>query len=531
MSCSGPAFFIYFISGMWCTTCSKTVCSRVLKLAGVGGAEINFTTKLLTVEVDSAEPEALDGKIRMAVTQMGFGIKRQPDGWVQSFRQDLEQEHTRAISPGLFSIVAFLAMWSSMLSFSAYLGGLEQSEAYLLACLSTAMGTPAILIGCLPFVRAGLRALGGSRLITLDLFIGLGALSAVSLSLHNLAAGSSQTYVDSAAMILLVLLLAKILEARLSSYLAGQLLTQMEYGQDRVMVYSQDRWIQREAAAIRRRDRVRFEAGETVIFDGCLESPKALINSHLLNGEASDLPLERGAALFAGSIARSELELLVSQPLGSRMLDGWAESALLSKGRPHRYSGLLLTLERALTLVALAGASCLAASQWVQSGDLRLAAEAFAIGILIFCPCLFASILPLSKQMAHLALSRRGIIISRSEALLDLSGVDQIYLDKTGTLEAVDSFFRSSCASTETRARQLLASLARFSQHPVLLGLADLRAGLAPASVELEVVTTPGQGVRAEDPMGGDVLCVGRPAFVYRQVGLNPPAVQSHYPQ
>lgn len=520
---SRPAEMIFFLSGMWCTTCSRSVAASVGALPGVSSAEVSFSTKLLTVlPAAGADPAELAPQVQRQVQALGFGIRRQSDGWISSFRDDLAREHSRAVSWLRLTLVGFLAMWSSMFAFAGYLGSLSSAEDLLLAHLSAALGIPAILIGVGPFLRAGLRAAWRSRLLTLDLFIGLGGLCAVGATVLNFMAGSAHSYADSAAMVLLVLLLAKALEAHLCGYLSDQILSLHRQGGQSVEVGGADGlWKAAELSRVRRGQLVRYGVGDTISLDGRLTSGEALLNSHLINGEAGDVVLKEGAQVLAGAIARSPLELAVTEPLGQRAIDRWAQSALLSHGRPHPLSGLLRRLEAGLAGVALAGAVALGAASLARGAGPSGAAEAFFVGVLIFCPCLFASILPLSKQMAHLALSRLGARLYRAECLFELGQLEGVFLDKTGTLESVESFYHPLCPLTEQRVRGILGAAASRNGHPVLAGLAP---GLQQQpSGPVQVEDFPGLGLQAS--AGPDLLLVGRPHFVRSRLGPGAPGL------
>src|SRR5690606_10336285 len=81
----------------------------------------------------------------------------------------------------------------------------------------------------------------------------------------------------------------------------------------------------------------------------------------------------------------------------------------------------------------------IALAHWARGAQTSMIVESFFVGILIFCPCLFAGILPMAKQIAYLTLLKAGVMSSRVDALLDLSKVRAFCFDKTGTLHAVDS--------------------------------------------------------------------------------------------
>lgn len=499
---------LYFVSGMFCGTCARAVEGRVRQLPQVATAEISFASKLLSVELKpTMDEDTAATAIEAEIVRGGFGAKRQTQGWLSDFRAQLGQEQARTIPAWLFGLVVFFGMWSSMLAFARYMGELSVREELLLATLSTLLGTPALLLGTIPFARAGLRAAVRAGLPTIDLFVALGSVSALTVSYLNIYSGNSHTFVDSSSMILMVLLAAKLVEARIAGAMAGRILYQIQ-GEDSLVQRPGRKAV--PASQIRRGDHVHFLAGETVALDGKLLSASATLDARLLSGESVPVNMNEGEKVIAGSIALSPLDLIVDEPVGNRLVDGWAESALTSASRPHRFDATLRRIESRLTVLALGGAAALGILRYYQTQNTISTAEAFFVGVLIFCPCLFASVLPLAKQMAHIALARRGIGCQRVEALFDLAAVDRVYLDKTGTLEALESCFVCSDPLLEPKLRQLLDSLRRHSPHPVLDGLAPVNAAslAAPTNVTVQA----GQGVTAHWP--GVVLKVGRSSFV-----------------
>jgi Cu2+-exporting ATPase/Cu+-exporting ATPase len=501
---------IYFVSGMWCSTCAKNIRESVAKIDGVGFADLNYASKLLLVQPKApASGEPLDLTIRNKVERIGFGIKRQPEGWVLQYHEHLKNESSRKIPWTLISLVWFLAMWSSMLAFAGYLGGdLSDENLYWLTAASSAFGLPAILAGIVPFGRAGLRAIWFSRLPTLDLFIFLGGISAAAVSALSLLSSSHVTYADSGSMIVAILLLAKKIESGVAASVTSDILFQLHPSKKSVSVFRRGQWVPAEIAQVKRGDLTRVAAGETVPFDGCLEGDSGGINNHLMSGESRPVPLKKGDHIFAGAIALDELELSVLAPQGERKIDAWAEAALLSESGKSKYNRRFARMESALVTFAFCGALSLAALQALKGAAPRSIAESFFVGILVFCPCLFASIIPLMKQMAHLALLKRGVAVSRADALLDLSRIKNFYFDKTGTLEAVESAF-IPLGEDGGAALPYLNAVAAKSNHPLMRGLRCEGESKALA----EIKEYPGLGLEAV-AADGTKIAVGRPAFL-----------------
>lgn len=516
LNATTPQELIYFVSGMWCTTCAKNIRESVSNIDGVISADLNYASKLLLVQIKSelTDPR-LDQTIQSKVSRIGFGIKKQPEGWVLNFHENLQKESNSKIPWTQVSFVWFLAMWSSMLAFVGYIGGdLSDREFYLLALASSMFGLPAILLGIIPYAQSGLRALWFSKLLTLDLFIFIGGCSAIGISIHSLINHSPITYADSGSMIVAILLLTKKIENTIVTKITSNILFQLHPGKKSIEVLKKGEWKSADVSQIRRGDRVRIGPHETIPLDGILESPKAKINNHLMSGEAHHVLLKKGDNVLAGAIAQSGLEISVSAPQGERKIDAWAETALLSGNKQSRYTNLLKRIESGLVIFAFSGATLVAAIQALRGGEPRYIIESFFVGILIFCPCLFASIIPLSKQIVHLSLLKSGILLSRTDALLDLSTVKEYYFDKTGTLEAVESIY-VPFEEANADATPYVNTLASLSRHITLRGL---KVSGEEKSIS-EIQEYPGKGLVAKAEDGTDII-IGHPAFL-KEKGLD----------
>jgi Cu2+-exporting ATPase len=112
------------------------------------------------------------------------------------------------------------------------------------------------------------------------------------------------------------------------------------------------------------------------------------------------------------------------------------------------------------------------------------------------------------KQIVHLALLKRGIMLSRADALLDLCKVKNFYFDKTGTLEAIESSFSFSAEGAEL-AIPYLNALAEKSKHPILRGLGT-NGELKPIQ---KIIEHSGKGIEAEAEDGTQII-VGRGSFL-----------------
>lgn len=522
---SAPQQYVYFVSGMWCSTCAKSITELVSKIEGVASANINYASKLLLVRPKVAiQEDLLDKTIQSHVSRIGFGIKRQSDGWVLDFQETLKNEANQKISWVRVSLIWFLAMWSSMFAFAGYIGGeITSQEHYWLSVVSSLFGLPAILLGLPFYANAGIRALWYSRLLTLDLFIFIGGCSAFGVTLLSLLSHSPVTYADSGSMIIAILLLTKKIENSITTSVTSNILFQLHPKKKDLELFKKGEWVKADVSQVKRESLIRIGGQETVPLDGVLESDSAQINNHLMSGESHLVSFKKGDHIFAGAIAQDELVLKVLSPQGERKIDAWAEIALLSGSKKSEFSKIFSRIENNIVLVGFLGAFLAAGVQAYQGANSQKIVESFFVGILIFCPCLFASIIPLAKQMTHLSLLKSGILLSRSEALLDLTRIRKLFFDKTGTLEAVESTYIPFESAGE-RAYQVipfLKNLSGKSQHITMRGL-----NLNGESQEAEVVQEiPGKGLLAKTYDGSEIA-IGSESFMQEKglstYGLNP---------
>lgn len=505
---------IYFISGMWCSTCSKSIFESVSKIDGVSHANINYATKLLIVEFLNDElKEIIDSKVQERVKRAGFGIKKQEEGWLQNFSSELKKDSLTRITYTKAFIVLFLSMWSSMIAFMSYIGGdLSDKERYYIALSSTILGFPAVVIGMIPYARSGVRALIYSKLITLDFFIFIGAISAIGASFLSLYEGGHHTYLDSSGMILGILLLSKRIENSIVEKSTESLLYELSSEKKKIHIKRGENWRFGDIYQTKKGDIVKYFPGEIISFDGIIESDEASINNHLMTGENSSTNLRKGERILSGAIALSEFDLKIEKALGEREIDEWAEASLISKNKKTRYEKIFAKIESLLVYVAFSGAILISYFSYLRGESLSLNIESFFVGILIFCPCLFATIIPLAKQFSRQTLIKKHIVLNNDDALWDLSGISHFAFDKTGTLELVESTF---IVFEDSTVLPYLKTVAQNSTHVLFKNL-EIKSDLTPLD---KIIEEEGEGTIAyfEDKR---TLYVGRKRFIEKQCGL-----------
>jgi len=255
---------------------------------------------------------------------------------------------------------------------------------------------------------------------------------------------------------------------------------------------------------------------ETCPVDGIVLSGHGSMNEAYLTGEPYLLSKSAGATVLSGAMnGESALTITASKPAQDSR---YAQIMRVVKETEQNQPAMRRMAERLgawYTPVALA----LAGAAWAASGD----AARFLAVIVVATPCPLLIGIPVAVIGAISLAAKNGILIRKAASLEDIDRCRVFVFDKTGTLTygrpAVSEVI---CADgfSQDRVLGVVASLERYSRHPLAAALIKAGEGLRPVDVT-EVHELPGQGLIAT--AGGiEVEVTGRKRAV--SLGLTLPA-------
>lgn len=377
-------------------------------------------------------------------------------------------------------------------------------------CLLTSV--PLLFYSAKPFFAAAAGELRARQPgINLPVAIALAVVSGASA--FNTLRGHGEIYFDSVSMLVFLLLLARYVERRArhrNSALGDAVIDAAPLLARR---RSADGTLERlPAMALLPGDKVHLDEADTVPADGVLESATVQVDEALLSGESRPRERRRGERLVAGSV-------MLSGPAQLRVERSGETTTAARLGHVARRARLARTAiggsDRAIRrfVVGVLGLTALTAIGWLLVDPARAFDAAVAV-LVVACPCAFALTGPATVSRALALLARRGVLVTRGEALTALARVDTAVFDKTGTLAApqfgVDAVTTLRDIDT-ARAWALAGALARESAHPLARALthAALGHGLLTPANKVEVVAS--AGIRGE--VDGVPLRLGRAEF------------------
>jgi len=490
---------------MHCAACAGTV-EQVLKaLPGVIDARVSAAACCATVQWDTGltRPSAWVRAVANA------GYEAAPDTGAAA--RILRSKEARTALWRLF-VAAFCAMQIMMFATPAYVsapGELAPDLKQLLDWGGWLLTLPVLWFSAAPFFAGAWGALQRRR-IGMDVPVAIGiAVAFIASSGAAFDPGGmfgSEVYFDSLAMFVSFLLAGRYLELRARHRAEAALDDATARLPDTVMRLSPDGAVEMVSAKhLRAGDCVRIPVGQVFAADGVLTEGATQADESMLTGESRPVAKACGDAVVAGSINLQAPVLMRVERVGA---DTRAEAiaALMRAARTQR-PALLASADRwaapflwtVLALAAVAGAV------WSVVDPARAVWVVVSV-LIVTCPCALSLAAPSAFIAAAGAMSRRGVLLRRLDAIQGLAQMQTLFIDKTGTLTEgrlrcaeVQRIGDASAASIEAL-QGIAASLAAWSTHPLA---AALHEAFAPVDMPWrDVREIPGSGLEGTDDTG-----------------------------
>ncbi|WP_302141106.1 heavy metal translocating P-type ATPase [Halomonas alkalicola] len=503
---SGRVHATLAVDGITCAACAWLIEHRLNALPGVASSAVNLTHHRVRVSWD---PEAVKlSRILAEMATIGYQAQPYEPDEAQARLQHEERMNVRRL------IIAAVGMAQVMMfSIPIYVAGPEGiSEDFhaLFHWLSFALTTPVVFFSAAPFFRNAVRDLR-TRVLGMDVPVSLAIGFAYAASGYAVITGKGEVYFDSAAMFTFFLLFGRYVEARArrrsghsGNAMAGALplsaIRLTDEGEERILPAS-------ELAA---GDRVLVKPGHGVPADGVIEDGESSLDESMLTGEYLPVTRRLGDTVTGGSQN-------IESPLVVRVTHA---------GRDARVAGIVDLTDRAfasrprlaqmaarmahLFVLRLLVVTAVVTIAWWFIDPARMPWIMLSV-LVVTCPCALALATPTALTAGHGQLRRRGVLVTRADAIEALSQIDRVILDKTGTLTSGQMTLvetRPLGGLDAARARTLAAALEARSEHPIARAFHPYRLATVQAT---EVASRTGQGL--EGTLDGRRWRLGKAEF------------------
>ena len=545
----------YTVTGMSCAACSARVEKAVSKVPGVTSCSVSLLTNSMGVEGSAGADEII-----AAVTDAGYGASKKGSqehaagkGKSMDEAEGLLKDHeTPKMKKRLIASLCFLIpmMYVSM---GHMMWNWPLPE--ILAKNHVAMGlvlllfTTAVMIINQKFFVSGFRSML-HRAPNMDALVALGAGASYVYSTYALFAMTDaqmrmdmegvmaymhEFYFESAAMILTLITVGKMLEARSKGRTTDALKSLMKLAPKTAVLLKDGAEKEVPIEQVRIGDIFVVRPGENIPVDGIVLEGNSAVNEAALTGESIPVDKEEGAKVSAATLNQSGFLKCEAVRIGEdttlsqiiqMVSDAAATKAPIAKVA-DRVSGVFVPVVIGIAVVTIA--------VWLLAGQSIGFALARGISVLVIsCPCALGLATPVAIMVGNGMGAKNGIMFKTAVSLEETGKVQIVALDKTGTITSGEPKVTDMCPISGVTEQELLSYayvLEKRSEHPLARAVLTLGESRLPelekvlltekryADMEVaDFCAVAGNGLTAN--FGGDTLSGGNQKFISGHVKI-----------
>ncbi len=530
----------YTVTGMSCAACSTRVEKAVSKVPGVTSCSVSLLTNSMGVE-GTASPEA----IVKAVEDAGYGAsKKGAEKTASASAADAEDalrdRETPALKRRLIASLVFLVVLM-YISMGHMMWGwplpAALAENHVAMGLTQLLLTVAVMVINQKFFISGFKGLihGAPNMDTL-VALGSGAsfvystyalFAMTDAQLRGDTAGVMQYmhefYFESAAMILTLITVGKMLEARSKGRTTDALKGLMKLAPKTAVLLRGGAEVTVPIAEVRKGDVFVVRPGENIPVDGVVLEGSSAVNESALTGESIPVDKAAGDAVSAATMNQSGFLRCEATRVGEdttlsqiiRMVsDAAATKAPIAKVA-DKVSGVFVPIVIAIAVVAII--------VWMLAGQTFGYALARGISVLVIsCPCALGLATPVAIMVGSGMGAKNGILFKTAVSLEETGKVQIVALDKTGTITSGEPRVTDILPAEGVTEAELLAAAAALekkSEHPLARAILQLAGERSMEIAEVEgFEAKPGNGLVAT--LAGDALAGGNLKFISAQAAV-----------
>ena len=527
----------YHVSGMHCAACSARVEKAVSKVPGVTTCAVNLLTNSMGVE-GTASPKDIMAAVKAAGYKASLDKK---NASVSEEADELKDTETPALRKRFIASLIFLLilMYFSM---GHMLWGWSLPS--FLADNHMAMGLIELLLAGIimvinqRFFISGFQGLW-HRAPTMDTLVALGSSASfiwsvaalfmmsdayVKMDMDRIMVLMDEFYFESAAMILTLITLGKMLEAHSKGRTTSALKSLMKLAPKTAVLLRDGREVTVPIEQVKKGDIFVVRPGESIPVDGIVTDGSGAVNEATLTGESVPVDKVKGDMVSAATINQSGFLTCEASRVGEdttlsqiikMVKDASATKAPIAK-IADKVSGVFVPVVMTISLITLI--------VWLLIGQTFPYALARAISVLVIsCPCALGLATPVAIMVGNGLGAKNGILFKTAVSLEEAGKVKIIALDKTGTITKGEPKVTDICPADGVSEEELLQtafSLEQKSEHPLAKAVCDYGTEHALKADDVSDFTAlPGNGLTAS--LQGESLCGGSVKFLESRTSIS----------
>ena len=533
----------YIVTGMSCAACSSRVEKAVSKVPGVTSCSVSLLTNSMGVEGTASEQEIIK-----AVKDAGYGASKKGEGAAKvqpaqalAGEDMLKDRETPVLKRRLIASVGFLIvlMYFSMghMMWGWPVPGFMKDNHVMMGLLQMLL-TITVMVINQKFFISGFKGLI-HRAPNMDTLVALGSGASFVYSTYALFAMTDAQmhgdmdavmsymhdfYFESAAMILALITVGKMLEARSKGKTTDALKGLMKLAPKTAVVIRGEKEVQVSIEQVQKGDCFVVKPGENIPVDGEVIEGNSAVNESALTGESIPVDKAVGDKVSAATVNQSGYLKCRATRVGEdttlsqiiqMVSDAAATKAPIAK-IADRVSGVFVPMVITIAVLTII--------VWLIAGQSIGFALSRGIAVLVIsCPCALGLATPVAIMVGNGMGARNGIMFKTAVSLEETGKMQIVALDKTGTITSGEPKVTDiipAAGVTEDTLLKCAYALENKSEHPLA------RAILENAKEEnagIEEVTgfqaLPGNGLTAI--LDGHTLYGGNHTFISSKVSVD----------
>ena len=526
----------YSVTGMSCAACSARVEKAVSKVEGVTSCSVSLLTNSMGVE-GTASPES----IIAAVESAGYGAAKRAESKTNEQKTNLsaQEEALRdketpklkrrlIASVGFLIVLMYISMGHVMWGFPLPAVLAENPMAIgLIQMLLTII----VMVINQKFFISGFQGLW-HRAPNMDTLVALGPSASFGYSDYvlfaksaNMLAGNTTAafhhlhdlYFESAAMILALITVGKMLEARSKGKTTDALKGLMRLAPKTAFVMQNGVETEVPVEQVVSGDVFAVRPGESIPVDGVVLEGSSAVDEASLTGESIPVDKAEGDTVSAGTVNQSGYIRCRATKVGEdttlsqiiqMVSDAAATKAPIAKVA-DRVTGVFVPVVIAIAVIAFAA--------WMIAGESVGFALARGISVLVIsCPCALGLATPVAIMVGNGVGAKQGVLFKTAVSLEGTGKVKTVILDKTGTITEGKPTVTDILPygdTDETSLLTLACALEQKSEHPLAKAILAKGSELRLPAVEVQDFhALPGNGLTAV--LDGEPLYGGNRKFI-----------------
>lgn len=449
----------FYIPVIHCSSCIWLL-EHLYKLhSGIKGSQVDFMKKQASITFQHGEI-SLRELVELLV-QIGYEPK--------ITLQDVVKEGKKLNQRGLIAkitVAGFCFGNSMMISFPEYFGmaAFEQQYASFFGYMNLAFGLPVLLYSASDYFKSAWISIRQRRL-NLDVPLALGIFVLFFRSAWEILTQTGPGFMDTLCSLVFFILIGRWVQQRTYYHISFER-DYRSYFPVAVTVVEEEGDKPIQIADLQVGQRILVRNNEIIPADAILLKGNASVDFSFVTGESKAVDKTLGEIIYAGGRQIGEaIELEVVKPVSQSYLTKlWNNESF--KNQEKKFDTFIDFISKYFT-IALVSIAVVACVFWLIGGDSSKAWGAFTAVLIIACPCALALSSPFTLSAALSIFDRNKFYIKNTAAIEQLSAIDCVVFDKTGTISSPKSALMLFEGELNEEERSLVSSVCRNSSHPL----------------------------------------------------------------